>query len=95
VTRSSVWVRLLDVLAYHGWDADVFVHGCDAWREPASNGTAWSENGAASPQYADVNMAATEPWRLLLPVKAIVEEKRRRPRRAFLTRGEDAPLVHP
>jgi uncharacterized membrane protein len=26
VTRSSLWARLLDVLAYHGWRADVYVH---------------------------------------------------------------------
>ena len=42
VTRSSVWTRVLDVLAYHGWHADVYIHGYDPWIEDVPRAVAYA-----------------------------------------------------
>ena len=74
VTRSSVWTRVLDVLAYHGWHADVYIHGYDPWIEDVPRAVACAGNASASGEVSDVNMAATAPWRLLQPVREHVDE---------------------
>ncbi len=74
VTRSSLWARLLDVLAYHGWRADVFVHAYDPWSEAAPRSVACAGNASMSSEVGDVSMVGTAPWRLLQPVQEVVDQ---------------------
>ena len=74
VTRSSMWTRVLDVLAYHGWHADVYIHGYDPWIEDVPRAVACAGNASASGEVRDVSMAATAPWRLLQPVREHIDE---------------------
>ncbi len=74
VTRSSLWARLLDVLAYHGWRADVNVHAYYPWSEAAPRSVACAGNASMSSEVSDVSMAATAPWRLLQPIQEVVDQ---------------------
>ena len=74
VTRSSLWARLLDVLAYHGWRADVYIHTYDPWSEAAPRSVACAGNASMSSEVGDVSMAGTAPWRLLQPIQEVVDK---------------------
>jgi hypothetical protein len=69
MTRSSIWAHLLDVLAYQGWHADVYVHVYAPWSEAAPRSVACASNASISSKVGDVSMAAIAPWRLLDPVQ--------------------------
>ena len=74
VTRSSLWAHLLDVLSYHGWHADVYVHTYDPWSEAAPRSMACAGNASMSSEVGDVSMAGTAPWRLLQPIQEVVDK---------------------